>query len=383
MISLHPRTRIEAGDDGTVLVGHPWGVHRARGDYLGLRRLVDQPVEPDTLDDTELRFVATFPFLVVHHIGAMKLVPLGLAARPLEPAAVVQLSRFAVLRAEAGRLVLESPLALYRAELDPALGGLITSFVEPQPLEGDEIVRGLAMAGLLGGPDDEELRTWEFHDLLFHTRSRGGRHDRPIGGTYPHRDAFPGPKEVTGAAIDLPSSVPDAFSEVLNARKSTRTYSGMSLDQLGKFLHRALHGRRYPSAGASYELEVYPVVRRVEGLPRGVYHYDQDAHVLRLVNPDLDELARRPADFEDPPDVLLVITARFRRVSWKYSSIAYATTLRNVGVLYQQFYLVAASLGLGACAIGSGDVAATERVLGVPFTEESTVGEFGLGGPDV
>ena len=27
------------------------------------------------------------------------------------------------------------------------------------------------------------LQSWEFHDLLFHTRSREGRHDLPMGGT--------------------------------------------------------------------------------------------------------------------------------------------------------------------------------------------------------
>ena len=29
---------------------------------------------------------------------------------------------------------------------------------------------------------------WEFHDLLFHMRSRRGRHDAPYGGTYPRKN---------------------------------------------------------------------------------------------------------------------------------------------------------------------------------------------------
>ena len=32
--------------------------------------------------------------------------------------------------------------------------------------------------------ENPSLRTWEFHDLLFHSRSREGRHDLAIGGTY-------------------------------------------------------------------------------------------------------------------------------------------------------------------------------------------------------
>ena len=43
--------------------------------------------------------------------------------------------------------------------------------------------------------DDPELQTptlaqWDFHDLLFHSRSRLGRHDKPFGGTYPFQDRF-------------------------------------------------------------------------------------------------------------------------------------------------------------------------------------------------
>lgn len=395
MISLHPRTSIAAGPDGAVLVGHPWGVHTVHGDYLGLRRLVGAPVDPSTLDATELRFLATFPFLVVHWLGdALRLVPLGVDARPAEPAGddvPVRLSRFAFFHSVDGRLVLESPLSLYRAELDPSLS-FVASLATPRSIGSfsgleQAVVRNLVSAGLLGGEDSPELRTWEFHDLLFHTRSRAGRHDNPVGGTYPHPDAeAPAIKPARpGPVIELP--VPGerdvSFTAVLERRRSTRSYGerGMTLDELGELLHRAAWrgGRPYPSGGASYDLEVYLAVRRCEGLERGVYHYDALAHVLRLVNPDLGELARRPADFDDPPDVLLVITSRFRRVSWKYTSIAYATTLRNVGVLFQTLYLVASSMGLAACAIGSGDVAVTEKVLGLPFTEESTVGEFALG----
>ena len=53
--------------------------------------------------------------------------------------------------------------------------------------------------------------------------------------------------------------------------------------------------------------------------------------------------------------ILLVLTARFQRVSWKYELIAYATILKGVGVLYQTMYLVATAMRLAPCAIGAGD----------------------------
>ena len=38
--------------------------------------------------------------------------------------------------------------------------------------------------------------------------------------------------------------------------------------------------RPYPSAGSSYELELYLTVANCEGLDRGFYHYDADRHAL-------------------------------------------------------------------------------------------------------
>ena len=52
--------------------------------------------------------------------------------------------------------------------------------------------------------------------------------------------------------------------------------------------------------------------------------------------------------------VLLILGARFQRVSWKYASIAYSLTLKHVGVLYQTMYLVATAMGLAPCGVGCG-----------------------------
>jgi SagB-type dehydrogenase family enzyme len=79
----------------------------------------------------------------------------------------------------------------------------------------------------------------------------------------------------------------------------------------------------------------------------------------------------------------LAITARFQRVSWKYESIAYATILKDVGVLYQTMYLVATAMSLGPCAIGAGDSDLFQLILGSDYYEESSVGEFMLGARDI
>ena len=56
------------------------------------------------------------------------------------------------------------------------------------------------------------------------------------------------------------------------------------------------------------------------------------------------------------PQIVITIAARFGRVSWKYSSLAYALILKDVGVLIQTLYLMATDMGLGGCAIGSTNI---------------------------
>ena len=76
--------------------------------------------------------------------------------------------------------------------------------------------------------------------------------------------------------------------------------------------------------------------------------------------------------------------ASFQRMAWKYRAMAYATTLRHTGVLYQTMYLVATAMGLAPCGLGNGDADLSARVLGLDYLKESSVGDFLLGtpGPD-
>jgi SagB-type dehydrogenase family enzyme len=66
-------------------------------------------------------------------------------------------------------------------------------------------------------------------------------------------------------------------------------------------------------------------------------------------------------------------------VSWKYSSLAYALILKDVGVLTQTLYLMATEMGLGGCAIGSADIDLFARMTGIELHVEGPVGQFALG----
>ena len=143
--------------------------------------------------------------------------------------------------------------------------------------------------------------------------------------------------------------------------------------------------RPYPSAGASYELELYLAVDRCEGLARGFYHYDAGAHALVPIasSPqDLQTMLTEAAfamDAPGVPQILITIAARFGRVSWKYSGLAYALILKNVGVLTQALYLMATDMGLGGCAICSTNIDLFARMTGLEFHVEGAVGQFALG----
>jgi SagB-type dehydrogenase family enzyme len=191
----------------------------------------------------------------------------------------------------------------------------------------------------------------------------------------------------------------------LENRKSIRAFGeqAVTAQQLGEFLYRKARvrevieadlgkglyyqsrNRPYPSGGATYDLELYLTINTGTEIPSGIYHYDALDHQLLMLterNAYVEALlrgAQRAASLPCLPPILIVLASRFQRLSWKYRSIAYATTLKNVGVLYQTMYLVATAMGLAPCALGSGNSALFAQAIGTNYFVESSVGEFVLG----
>jgi SagB-type dehydrogenase family enzyme len=352
-----------------------------------------------------------------------------------------QLSRFSNLHRVGSDIVLESPLSHGRVlVLDPRAMLLIHALTRPRALaELTDLVPGLppqvahALLGLLHNAgltcetdetgassesSDPDLCAWEFHDLLFHARSRQGRHDGPTGASYRGGELGPPPAikpAMAGEGIELAIPVLEdlrrddvPFEAVVAARRSVRDYGRVPISrvQLGEFLYRVcrvaakrksnLAGepavalettqRPYPSAGALHELEFYVAVARAEDLAAGFYHYHPERHRLEPLEASPADLAALLSDAGygttiplGELQVLIVISARFRRVAWKYSSMAYAAILKNVGVVYQTMYLVATAMDLAPCAVGSGDSDRFARMIGTAVHAESSVGEFLLG----
>src|SRR6202022_3852786 len=126
-------------------------------------------------------------------------------------------------------------------------------------------------------------------------------------------------------------------------------------------------------------------VEKCDGLARGFYHYDAGGHALIAigVRPQVLEALLKGAEFamgaSAAPQILITIAARFGRVSWKYSSLAYALILKDAGVLMQTLYLMGAYMGGGGCAIGSADIDLFAKMTGIEFHVEGPVGQFAMG----
>ncbi|MCU1680039.1 MAG: SagB-type dehydrogenase protein [Amycolatopsis sp.] len=351
----------------------------------------------------------------------------------IEPDARLRLSKFALLRTLDNELVLESPLVKHRFTLvDPAAAAVVARLggeCGPADLAtllpvnaAEELAGHLVGAGFVeqgqsdGFPSDTEavLRQWDFHDLLTHSRARSGRFDQPFGGIFPYLgDIEPRPAVKPmpdGPAIELYRPELDdvlatdpSLTAVIEARSSVRQYGEQPLTakQLGEWLYRtarvrAVYGptpnapyeastRPYPCGGASYELELYLTVQRCDGVEPGIYYYDPVGHRLVLVNNGVQDrqallqTASVATALQADPDVLVTMTSRFQRLSWKYRAIAYSVSLKHAGVLYQTMYLVATAMGLAPCGLGSGDSDLAARAFGLDYLTESSVGDFILG----
>jgi SagB-type dehydrogenase family enzyme len=345
------------------------------------------------------------------------------------------LSRFAYCRKDQEQLLLESPLSYAEVILADWKGAaIVAELARPQTVReigakipgiseetiqqffslllSTEILGEVREGGKVQEEENETLVQWEFHDLLFHSRTRTGRHRNPVGRTYPFLDKIePLPlikPKVSDETIDLYK--PDIqnlketdypLTRILEERKSIRSFKDdepITDKQLGEFLYRSarlkeiiktdreeISRRPYANGGAVYELELYVTINICQNIPSGLYHYCPKEHQLCKIS---GRNSYVEALLEDAllanrqrccPQVLIIIAARFPRISWNYESIAYATVLKNVGALYQAMYLVATTMNLAPCAIGEGNSDLFVAAVGTDYYAESSVGEFILG----
>jgi SagB-type dehydrogenase family enzyme len=362
---------------------------------------------------------------------------------PLEaPRQPVRLSKYATVRRVSDALEVRSPIRGFVLESHGlSIGNLLEKtarracgpeeLIEDlgQTLEWEDAVSLLTVltaTGVLGEVDDQGLLAEERDqvliqrqsaDVAFHHASRLGLHVGPSGSTFRFAGALPPTPALRAGAPQAeelvklerqgPQSTGDdiSFAEVVARRRSIRDHGTepLTAQQLGEFLYRVARVDRvvpiddsnprsyecsvrpYPSGGGAYELELYLVVGRCTGVAKGLYRYRPVEHALEPIAASasqcgmLLEHARIGTGAKASPQILIIMGARFTRLSWKYENIAYATTLKNVGVLYESMYLTAAAMGLACCALGNSDSGLFAEATGLRVEEESSVGELTLG----
>ena len=139
-----------------------------------------------------------------------------------------------------------------------------------------------------------------------------------------------------------------------------------------------------PSGGALHPSEAYVMARKVEGIPKGIYHYDAGGHRLQRLRTGMNsaEIQRYLAGqwwFRDAA-ALVMVTAVFGRTQWKYDyARAYRAVLIEAGHLCQTFCLTATWMGLAPfCTIAIADTR-IEKSLGIDGISESVIYAMGVG----
>jgi len=194
--------------------------------------------------------------------------------------------------------------------------------------------------------------------------------------------------------IAVGSDIPErlrAFHALTRSRRSSRDYRGaaVSRDDFDALLQTAcgvtgslaaatgqVQLRAYPSSGALYAVEIYPVVFRVEGLEPAVYHYRAPEHVLELVRAGIDPAmfvhAALPVEREMVAGAaaLICLTGCFPRHERKYGEGGYRMLVAEAGHVSQNLILAATALGLSARPFGGVFDDLLNRDLGIDPDEE-------------
>lgn len=203
--------------------------------------------------------------------------------------------------------------------------------------------------------------------------------------------------------LDLPQR--RDFDRVLALRRTCRNFDGsatLSASDLATMLHRVWGAvgtrelapgavavkKTSPAGGGLHAVEAYLLVQRAEGLAPGLYHYLPMQHALEplqeLAPGDAAALAHRFVAgqhwFTNVP-VMVVMTARFDRLFWKYRRHAKAWRVvhLDVGHLSQTSYLSAADLGLGAFVTAAINDREIEPALQLQPMQEGAIAIVGFG----
>lgn len=207
----------------------------------------------------------------------------------------------------------------------------------------------------------------------------------------------------TRIALDTPKPV--ELDEVLDNRNTCRSFDkekAISIHALSKIFHRVFRARKKytlesgldivhktsPAGGGIHATEAYLIIRRVNGINPGVYHYLPTTHTLEMlcehsldyIDECVEKVLAGQSWFEGAA-VYIVMTARFERLFWKYRnhSKAYRVCNLDAGHASQTLYLSATDMGLGAFVSAAVNDKQTEEILSINPLKEGVLAVCGFG----
>jgi SagB-type dehydrogenase family enzyme len=187
------------------------------------------------------------------------------------------------------------------------------------------------------------------------------------------------------------------FWQLLRRRRSRRAYNVKQ--QLTQELLSALlwatqgltarqgdmYFRTVPSAGGLYPVETYLLVRAVDGLEPGIYHFRPlNADLEFLKKGDYARVLSRAAlgqDMVSDAQVTFIWSAILERGKWKYRQRAYRYIYIDAGHIGQNLYLAAEALDLGVCTIGAFFDDDVNSLIGVDGIAETVIYMGSVGWP--
>lgn len=178
---------------------------------------------------------------------------------------------------------------------------------------------------------------------------------------------------------------------LIESRRSARIYTQeeMTLTQLSFLLWacqgvKSIRGKAYatlrtvPSGGARHPFETYLVIRKVDNLKPGVYHYLPLEHQLEFLH-EIEDLDLRINEslcgqsWAAKANVLFFWSMVPYRAEWRYGIYAHRVALMDAGHMAENLYLACTGIGLGCCAIGAFSDELCNQMLTIDGEEEFTL----------
>lgn len=201
--------------------------------------------------------------------------------------------------------------------------------------------------------------------------------------SYPEAQKLSLPGEFPGRGLSL--------DDAIRRRRSARDYSGepISKPQLSRLLYYTYgllkagapaeeQGARRAvcSVEGLYPIEIYIVVNNVEGIARGIYHYNVPEHSLELLKEGDYRIRIANAclgqELVGHANVAIIKTALFDRVK-RYGGRGYRYVHLDAGRIGENVYLEAISMGLGVCGIGAFFDDQINEMLGIDGVKEAVI----------